>query len=145
MDKTGHLWALGYADMSRADQVRDYFKRLGEKHCLILLDTAVAVRYLDGSLTLDGEPFVAVAPRHDHTFASFLASLALAAPLLTGAAVSNVMRARASPRPRSGSTRTSSARWRGWLSRGLPPCSSWIGKAIWMRSWRGYEALAGPY
>lgn len=92
MDKTGHLWALGYADMSRADQVRDYFKRLGEKHCLILLDTAVAVRYLDGSLTLDGEPFVAVAPRHDHTFASFLASLALAAPLLTGAAVSNVMR-----------------------------------------------------
>src|SRR5215472_7992986 len=59
MTKGGHLWAIGYNDMGRAEQVRHEIIRLGDKHCLILLDTAVVVRYPDGSVTLDGEPFVA--------------------------------------------------------------------------------------
>jgi uncharacterized membrane protein len=87
MTKAGHLWAIGYDDMGRAEQVRHETTRLGERHCLILLDTAVAVRYPDGSVTLDGEPFVAVTNIRGHTSASFLAGLALAAPPLTGAAV----------------------------------------------------------
>ena len=92
MDKIGHLWAVGYDDMRRADQVRDAVARLADKHYLILLDTAVAVRYPDGSFTLDGEPFVAVAKTRGRTFASFLAGLALGAPPLTGAAVGALQR-----------------------------------------------------
>jgi uncharacterized membrane protein len=87
LTKTGHLWAVGYEDMERAEQVRAEIARLGERHCLILLDTAVVVRYDDGCVTLDGEPFVIATRFGGHTFASFLAGLALGAPPLTGAAV----------------------------------------------------------
>jgi uncharacterized membrane protein len=92
MTKVGRLWAIGYDDTERAEQVRAEIARLGARHCLILLDTAVAVRYPDGSLTLDGEPFVSVTNVRGHTFASFLAGLALAAPPLCGAAVGAVLR-----------------------------------------------------
>jgi uncharacterized membrane protein len=92
LTSTAHLWALAYDDMNRADQVRDQVAALGEKHCLVLLNTAVAVRYPDRSFTLDGEPFVAVANVRGRTIAGFLAGLALAAPSLTGAAVSAVRR-----------------------------------------------------
>jgi uncharacterized membrane protein len=85
--KTGHLWAVGYDDMERAEQVRAEIARLGERHCLILLDTTVVVRYRDGSVTLDGERFVVAGRFSGHTFASFLAGLALGAPPLTAAAV----------------------------------------------------------
>ena len=112
MTGSGHLWAIGYDDMGRAAQVRDEITRLGERHCLILLDTAVVVRYPDGSVTLDGEPFVAVPKIRGRTFASFLAGLALGAPPLTGAAV-GALELLAPPRPGSGSARTSSAKWRG--------------------------------
>jgi uncharacterized membrane protein len=91
MARGGHLWALGYDDIGRADQVRREMIKLSEKHCLILLDTAVAVRYPDGFLTLDGVPFVAPINLSGHTFASFLAGLALGAPPLTGAAVGTLM------------------------------------------------------
>jgi uncharacterized membrane protein len=87
MTRAAHLWAIGYDDMGRAEQVRQEIIKLGDKHCLILLDTAVAVRYPDGSVTLDWEPFVAAINFSGHTFASFLAGLALGAPPLTGAAV----------------------------------------------------------
>jgi uncharacterized membrane protein len=87
MNKGGHLWSIGFDDMERAEQVRAEIARLGERHCLILLDTAVAVRYPDGCVTLDGEPFVAAINFGGPTFASFLAGLALGAPPLTGAAV----------------------------------------------------------
>ena len=87
-----HLWAVGYDDMGRAAQVRAEISRLGERHCLVLLDTAVAVRYPDGSVTLDGEPFVIATGSRRHSFASFLAGLALAAPPLTAAAVGGLMR-----------------------------------------------------
>ena len=87
MTKGGNLWAIGYDDMERAAVVRDEIAQLGESHCLILHATAVAVRYPDGLVTLDGEPFVAITNIHGHGFASFLAGLALGAPPLTSAAV----------------------------------------------------------
>jgi uncharacterized membrane protein len=61
--------------------------RLNEKHCLELLDSAVVVRYADGSATLNGEPFVAPIHFGRHTIAGFLAGLMLGAPPLSGASV----------------------------------------------------------
>src|SRR5262245_34180226 len=92
MIEHGHLWAIGYDDMERAEQVRAAITHLGERHCLIVLNTAVVVRYPDGSLTLNGEPFVAATNFSGHTFASFIAGLSLAAPPLTGAAVGALVR-----------------------------------------------------
>jgi uncharacterized membrane protein len=92
MTKGGHLWAIGYGDVERAEQVRQEIIKLSTKPCLILLDTAVAVRYPDGSVTLDGEPFVAAIDFGGHTFAGFLAGLGLGAPPLTGAAVGALVR-----------------------------------------------------
>src|SRR6516162_431639 len=92
MIEGGHLWAIGYDDMNRAEQVRAEIARLSERHCLILLDTAVVVRYSDGCVTLDGEPFVAATNFRGHTFASFLAGLALGAPPLTAAAAGALVR-----------------------------------------------------
>jgi uncharacterized membrane protein len=92
MQTCGHLWAIGYDDVGRAAQVRKEITRLSERHCLILLDTAVVVRYPDGSVTLDGEPFVPVTPHRGHTIANFLAGLALGAPPVTGAAVGALAR-----------------------------------------------------
>ena len=88
MTACGNLWAVGFDDRGRAAQVRDEITSLAwEKHQLILLDVAVAVRYRDGSLTLNGGPFPAVTKTHGGTIARFLAGLALGAPPLTGAAV----------------------------------------------------------
>jgi uncharacterized membrane protein len=91
MTKGGHLWAIGYDDMGQAEQVRAALAALRERHCL-LLDTAVVVRYHDGCFTLNGEPFVAAANIGRHTFASFLAGLALGIPPLTGAAADALVR-----------------------------------------------------
>jgi len=45
---TGNLWAIGYDDMERANQVRDEIVRLGwDKHYLLLDDVAVVVRHPD--------------------------------------------------------------------------------------------------
>lgn len=68
--------APGYDDMERAELVRTEIARLGERHCLILLSMAVVVRYHDGSVTLDGEPFVSAPKFHGNPFANVLASLA---------------------------------------------------------------------
>ena len=87
MTTSAHLWAVGYDDVSRAEQVRNQMVKLSEAHCLLLLDTAVAVRYNDASLTLDGQPFVSALNLGSYSFASFLAGLALGAPPLTEAAV----------------------------------------------------------
>jgi uncharacterized membrane protein len=95
MSEATHLWAIGYDNSQRAEQLRAEINRLGEKHCLILLDTAVVVRYPDGILTVDGEPFVALARLGGHTLTSFLAGLALAVPPLTGAAVGALVSRRA--------------------------------------------------
>jgi len=60
MANSGHLWAIGYDDMERANQVRDHVTNLGwDKHSLILDGVAVVVRHPDGSFTLNREPFPA--------------------------------------------------------------------------------------
>ena len=88
MTACGNLWAIGFDDMGRAAQVRDEITSLGwEKHQLVLLDVAVAVRYSDGFVTLNGEPFPAMIKPHAGTIAHFLAGLALGAPPLCGAGV----------------------------------------------------------
>jgi uncharacterized membrane protein len=93
MTPSAHLWAVGYDDMERAGQVREAIAGLAETRCLILRDTAVVVRYPDGLVTLNGEPFVVIARPQCLTFASFLAGLALGAPPLTGAAVGTLLAA----------------------------------------------------
>jgi uncharacterized membrane protein len=92
MTKRAHLWAVGFEGMERAEQVRTVVGRLHETHSLLVLNTAVVVRYSDGCVTLDGEPFVAATNFRGHTFASFLAGLALGAPPLTAAAAGALVR-----------------------------------------------------
>jgi uncharacterized membrane protein len=87
MASDAHLWAVGYDDVGHAEHVRDVIRGLGHEHRLVVLDLAVVVRYADGSVTIDGEPFVARAKHQPHSFASLLANMALSAPLLTGPAV----------------------------------------------------------
>jgi uncharacterized membrane protein len=87
MPKSEHLWAIGYDDMGRAEQVRDEIVRLGwDTHYMILLDIAVVVRHPDGSFTCNREPVPAVANILGCTAVGFLAGLVLLAPL-TGATV----------------------------------------------------------
>jgi uncharacterized membrane protein len=93
MTNGGHLWAIGYNDMERAEQVRAQVAGLAESRCLILIDTAVVVCYPDGSVTLNGEPFVSAPQLRGHSFVSFLAGLALGAPPLTGGAAGAFARA----------------------------------------------------
>src|SRR5262245_8594783 len=83
----GHLWAIGYDDMQRAEQVRDEITRIGwDEHYLLLSDVAVVVRHPDGSLTVDHEAFPTVANIVGCTAVGFLAGLVVAAPL-AGAAI----------------------------------------------------------
>ncbi len=83
----GHLWAIGYADMERAGQVKDEITRLGwDEPYFLLSDVAVVVRHPDGSFTLNREPFPTVANILGCTAVGFIAGLVLAAPL-AGAAV----------------------------------------------------------
>jgi uncharacterized membrane protein len=87
MTKSEHLWAIGYDDMERAEQVRDEIVRLGwDTRYLNLLDIAVVVRHPDGSFTCNREPFPGVANILGCTAVGFLAGLVLFAPL-TGATV----------------------------------------------------------
>jgi uncharacterized membrane protein len=97
MTTGAHLWAVGFDDMERAEQFRAEITRLGEKHSLILLDTAVAIRYPDGIVTLNGEPFASIPYFRGHSFAGFLAGLALGAPPLTGSAAGALSRAAGGP------------------------------------------------
>src|SRR5262249_20401034 len=91
MTTTAHLWAIGYDNMERADQVRDKVTRLawGDGRAgkyLILLDIAAVVRHPDGTFTLEREPFPGVANIFACSAVGFLTGLVLAAPL-TGATV----------------------------------------------------------
>ena len=91
MITSGHLWAIGYDDIGRADQVRDEITKLGwDTHYLLLDDVAVVVRHPDGSFTFDREPFPAVRNILGCTAVGFLAGLVLAAPL-AGATVGAVL------------------------------------------------------
>jgi len=91
MSESGHLWAIGYDDVARADQVRDEIASVGwgtgrAGKYLILEDCAVVVRHPDGSFTLNRTRFAGVANILACAGAGLLAGLVLAAPL-TGAAI----------------------------------------------------------
>jgi uncharacterized membrane protein len=91
MSSGAHLWAIGYDDMARADQVREEITQLGwgsgrAGKNLLLYDAAVVVRHPDGSFTLNREPFPGVTNVVACTSVGFLAGLVLAAPL-TGAMI----------------------------------------------------------
>jgi uncharacterized membrane protein len=87
MAKSGHLWAIGYDDMGRANQVRDEIISLGwHKHYLQLDDVAVVVRHPDGSFTLNREAFPAASNVLGLSVVGFLAGLVLGVPL-TGASI----------------------------------------------------------
>jgi uncharacterized membrane protein len=91
MTRVVHLWAIGYDDMARADQVRDEIIRLGwSARFLNLDDIAVVVRHPDGTFTFNRKPLPGVANIVACTGVGFLAGLALAAPL-TGATVGAVL------------------------------------------------------
>ena len=82
-----HLWAVGYDDMERANQVRDEIVRLGWiENRLILADVAVIVRHLDGSFTLDRERFPTGPNIMGASAVGFLAGLVLGVPIV-GAAI----------------------------------------------------------
>jgi uncharacterized membrane protein len=87
MKRSGHLWAIGYDDMERANQVRDTITNIGwGKPYLILDDVAVVVRHPDGSFTLNRERFPAASNLLGVTAVGFLAGLVVGAPL-TGATI----------------------------------------------------------
>jgi uncharacterized membrane protein len=90
-----HLWAIGFDDKERADQVRDQIIELGwgagkAAKYLILKDVAVIVRHSDGSFTFDRTPFPGIANIVASTGAGFLAGLVLAAPI-TGATIGAIL------------------------------------------------------
>jgi uncharacterized membrane protein len=88
MTTCAHLWAVGFDDIGLAAKARDAIGGLArEQHDFKLLDVALAVRYPDGSLTLNGVPFPCVTKIHQSAFAQFLACLTLGAPPLSAAAV----------------------------------------------------------
>jgi uncharacterized membrane protein len=92
MSEAGHLWVIGCDDLEEAERLRAEILKLGESHCLILLDTAVVVRYPDGRLTINGEPYIASIKVSGHGLAGFFAGLSLGAPPLTGAAAGALVR-----------------------------------------------------
>ena len=81
-----HLWAVGYDNMERADQVREEITKLGwgsgqGGKSLVLLDIAVVVRHPDGTFTFDRKPFHGFANILGCTAVGFLAGLVVAAPI----------------------------------------------------------------
>ena len=87
MTEHSHLWAIGYDDVGRADEVRQEIKRLGwDEHYLILGDVAVVVRQADGSFTVNREAASAIQNVMGSTVVGFLAGLVIGAPL-SGAAI----------------------------------------------------------
>jgi len=92
MATCANLWAVGFDNTGRAAEIRDEITNLAwEKHCLILRDVAVAVRYADGTFTLNGDPFPVAIKIHGGTVAHLLFHLALGAPPLCGSAVGTMM------------------------------------------------------
>jgi uncharacterized membrane protein len=87
MTNSGHLWAVGYDDVARANQLRDEIMNLGRnKHSLTLADVAVVVRHPDGSFTIDRESLPAGPNILAASLVGLLAGLVVGAPL-TGAAL----------------------------------------------------------
>ena len=87
MKRYGHLWAIGYDDMERANQVRGEIEFLGwNKNYLALDDVAVVIRHPDGSFMFNREKFPAASNVLGCSAVGFLAGLVLGAPL-TGATI----------------------------------------------------------
>jgi len=88
MTKSAHLWAIGYDNIARADQVRDKIIELGwgTTQYLMLDDVAVVVRHPDGSFTLNREEFPAASNVVGCSVVGFIAGLVLGAPM-TGATI----------------------------------------------------------
>jgi uncharacterized membrane protein len=83
MTTSGHLWAIGYDDMERANQVREKFISLGwDKHYLLLHDLAVVVRHPDESYTLDRELLHPASNLLGCTTVGLLAGLVLGVPVV---------------------------------------------------------------
>ena len=83
MTRSQHLWAVGYDDMKRANDVRDEIVRLGwVENRLLLEDVAVVVRNLDGTFTLERERFPAAPNLLGCSAVGFLAGLVLGVPLV---------------------------------------------------------------
>lgn len=83
MAKRQHLWAVGYDGVDRANQVREEIIRLGwDENDLILQDVVVVVRHLDGSFTVDRQPFPAASNILGCSGVGFLAGLVLGVPLV---------------------------------------------------------------
>jgi uncharacterized membrane protein len=88
MTKSAHLWAIGYDNIARADQVRDKIRELGwgTTDYLMLDDVAVVVRHPDGSFTLNREEFPAASNVVGCSVVGFIAGLVVGAPM-TGATI----------------------------------------------------------
>jgi uncharacterized membrane protein len=85
MSTIRHLWAIGFDDPGRAEEVRDNINKLGRDGCdLTLKDVAVVVRRPCGSFTLDREPLVALKHFLDSAAIGFITGVVVASPL-TGA------------------------------------------------------------
>ena len=83
MTKAEHLWAVGYDDMERANQVRDEVIRLGwVANSLILNEVAVVVRHPDGSFTLDRDRFPTASNILGCSAVGFIAGLVLGVPMV---------------------------------------------------------------
>jgi uncharacterized membrane protein len=95
MTDVGHLWAVGFDDVARAEQVRDMIASLawgpgrGGKD-FFLEDIAVVVRHIDGSFSFARKPFSGAGNILGCSVVGFLAGLVLAEPL-TGATVGAVL------------------------------------------------------
>jgi uncharacterized membrane protein len=88
MSDEAHLWAVGYDDMVRAEQVREEIIRLtGPGQYLFVYDAVVAVRHADGSLTFNRDSPSVVGSAAGGGLLGLLVGLALAASPLTGVAV----------------------------------------------------------
>jgi uncharacterized membrane protein len=87
MATSGHLWAIGYDSMERANKVREEIIHLGwDKHFLILSDVAVVARNRDGSFTFDRKAMPMAPGLLGATAVGLLAGLVLGVPL-TGATI----------------------------------------------------------
>ncbi len=91
MNSQTHLWLSDLTGSNGAERAQTEIANLALKHCLTVLDSAVAVRYTDGSFTLYGEPYVIIG-KNQGGLAAFLLSLTLGAPPLAEGAVGAVER-----------------------------------------------------
>jgi uncharacterized membrane protein len=136
MTTTAHLWAIGYDDLERADQVRDTITQLGwgadkAGKYLILLDIAVVVRHPNGTFTLEREPFPGVANILACSAVGFLAGLVMAAPL-TGATVGALLGgAGSATAAQLGISEDFIREVEGLMKPGSSPSLSWTMKATW--------------